>query len=135
MDNRKVINIEGRLLKPMKEDLEKSLDRMIKSTLMADRDTEVSLKIAISTYREYKSSGETYTVPLIQYKISEKIKEPKADYKGQLGSHLSIELDEEDNIIIKNVEKQLSLFEEDADEEQNEEIEEDADEDNGLWRK
>ena len=127
MENKKVITLDNKLLKPMKQSLEHSIDLMIKNALIINRDTEVSVKVLISTSEEINADGECYTSPRIQYKVTEKIKEPKADYKGNLDPNFMISLDEENNIVIKSTDEQQSLFEEDMDEEE--------DEEDDTWRK
>lgn len=131
MDNKKIITLDNKLLKPMKQTLEHSIDLMIKNALINNRDTEVNVKVLISTSEEVNADGEVYTSPRIQYKVIEKIKEPKADYKGYLDSNFAISLDDDNNIIVKNVDEQQSLFEGDSEEDE----EEDEDDDNGLWRR
>ena len=127
MDTKKIISLDNKLLRPMKGSLEHSIDLMIKNALINNRDTEVNVKVLISTSEEVNADGEVYTSPRIQYKVTEKIKEPKADYKGHLDPNFAISLDDENNIVVKNIDEQQTLFEEDEDTEE--------DEDDDLWRK
>ena len=130
MDNKKIITLDNKLLKPMKQAFEHSIDLMIKNALINNRDTEVNVKVLISTSEEVNADGEVYTSPRIQYKVVEKIKEPKADYKGYLDCNFAISLDDENNIVVRNVDEQQTLFNENDEDEDTEE-----DEDEDLWRK
>lgn len=111
-DNKKIIALDSKLLGPMKNNLEYSLNLMIQSALMLHRNTEVNVKVSISVEEEVDANGKIYMAPEIQYKVTEKIKEPKGEYKGICGHNLAIVLDDEDNILVKDINEQQSLFEE-----------------------
>ncbi len=108
--DKKSLDLDNKLLKPMKDNLIFSLRKMIATSLTADKDTEVSLKISISMTELVDQDGVIFYEPEIAYKLTEKIKEPKADIKGTLGRNMAIELDEDNNLIVKSTDRQESIF-------------------------
>lgn len=77
------LSLDNKLLKPMKEKLEKSI-------------------------KDDKDFNE-YLEPNYDYQITEKIKEAKGTYKSCLGFNYSVEIDGDD-VLVKNVNEQQSLF-------------------------
>lgn len=47
---------------------------------------------------------------MYDFQISEKIKEAKGSYKSSVGFDYAVEIDEENNIVVKNMNEQQSLF-------------------------
>ena len=47
---------------------------------------------------------------MYEYQLSEKIKEEKGSYKCSVGFNYSVKIDDEYNIVVKNVNEQQSLF-------------------------
>ena len=112
MENKKEeLSLESGLLKPMKENLEKAIKTLTTVTLNTHKETEIALKINISIDKKFKE-GKEWVEPNFEYIIKEKIKEAKVDFKQNLGIDYSIEIDEENNILIEKISKQESLFDE-----------------------
>lgn len=105
------LDFDSALLKPMKENLEQSINILMKNALLTKKDSEISLKINISVNTR-ANKEKMWLEPKIEYTLNEKIKEAKASYKDDLGYNYSIELDEENNIKVQNINEQESLFDE-----------------------
>ena len=125
------LNLDNELLKPIKDDLEKAIDTLTKNAILTGTEAEINLKINI---RNLKNTIEiTYRIeeikqPVYEYQISDRIKETKSSRKSSVGAEYSIELDEEGNVMVKKVNNQTSLFDEeepDGNYEEDEENEED----------
>lgn len=107
------LNLDNELLKPMKERLEHSIDVLTKNAILTRKESEITLKINIGVNekdREFNDEIEEYLQPMYDFQISEKIKEAKGSYKSSLGFDYAVEIDEENNIVVKNMNEQQSLF-------------------------
>lgn len=98
------LSLDNKLLKPMKEKLEKSIDILTKNAILTGKEAEITLKIGVDD----KDFNE-YLEPNYDYQITEKIKEAKGTYKSCLGFNYSVEIDGDD-VLVKNVNEQQSLF-------------------------
>ena len=125
------LNLDNELLKPIKDDLEKAIDTLTKNAILTGKEAEINLKLNISTLKntiETTDGIEEITQPVYEYQISDRIKETKSSRKRSVGAEYSIELDEEGNVMVKKVNNQTSLFDEeepDGNYEEDEENEED----------
>lgn len=107
------LNLDNELLKPMKERLEKSIDVLTKNAILTGKEAEITLKINVGVTkqdREFNDEIQEYLQPNYEYQLSEKIKEAKGSYKSSLGFNYSVEIDDENEIVVKNVNEQQSLF-------------------------
>lgn len=107
------LNLDSELLKPMKEKLENSIDTLTKNAILTKKDAEITLKINVSVtkkYREFNDETEEYLQPIYDFQISEKIKEAKGTYKGVVGFNYAVTIDDENNVVVQDVNKQQSLF-------------------------
>lgn len=107
------LNLDSELLKPMKEKLEHLIDVLTKNAILTKKDAEITLKINVSVTekdREFNDEIEEYLQPVYDFQISEKIKETKGSYKGVVGFNYAVEIDNQDNVIVRNINEQQSLF-------------------------
>lgn len=107
------LNLDNELLKSIKERLEKTIDILTKNAILTGKEAEITLKINIGVSkkdREFNDEIEEYLQPMYEYQLSEKIKEEKGSYKSSVGFNYSVEIDDENNIVVKNVNEQQSLF-------------------------
>lgn len=113
VDNEEKAKDIEKLLKPIKERLEKTIDILTKNAILTGKEAEITLKINIGVSkkdREFNDEIEEYLQPMYEYQLSEKIKEEKGSYKSSVGFNYSVEIDDENNIVVKNVNEQQSLF-------------------------
>lgn len=107
------LNLDNELLKPMKNRLENSIDILTKNAILTGKEAEITLKINIGVTkkdREFNDEIQEYLQPNYEYQLSEKIKEAKGTYKNSLGFNYSVEIDDDNEILVKNVNEQQSLF-------------------------
>ncbi len=103
------LNFDSELLKPIKDNLEHSINILTKNALFTEKEAEITLKINIGiTSRSDKEKH--WLEPKFEYSVNEKIKEAKSSFKDDLGYNYSIELDKDNNIIVKNIYEQEKLF-------------------------
>lgn len=125
-EERPNINLDSELLQPMKKELEKTIDRMLKVVANLDKEAEISLKIELS---KEKNSTLTKSIlnprysPVVKYTIKEKVKEYKYKNENTLGFEFEISSSEE-GFIVEKVVKQENLFDEEEEEEEEEDEEE-----------
>ena len=115
------LNLDSSLLVPIKASLEIAIDRVIPDVLKKHKEAEINLKINISENlrHEFEKGIVTkeWVEPLVEFKLTEKLKENKNTREGTLGNNYEITLDEDDcKAYISKVNEQTSLFEEDKDE-------------------
>ena len=107
------LNLNNELLTPIRDRLEKSIDILTKNAILTGKEAEITLKINIGITkedREFNDEIEEYLQPIYEYQLSEKIKEAKGTYKNTLGRNYSVEIDKENNVVVKNMNEQQSLF-------------------------
>lgn len=114
------LNLDSSLLVPIKASLEIAIDRIMPDVLKKHKEAEINLKINISESlkHEYEQGIVTkeWIEPLVEFKLTEKLKENKNTREGTLGTNYEITLDEDDcKAYISKVNEQQSLFEEDTD--------------------
>lgn len=115
------LNLDSSLLAPIKASLEIAIDRVMPDVLKKHKEAEINLKINISeNLRHEFEKGiitKEWVEPLVEFKLTEKLKENKNIREGILGDNYEITLDEDDcKAYISKVNEQTSLFEEDKDE-------------------
>lgn len=113
------LNLDNKLLKPMKKKLEQSIDILTKNAILTGKEAEITLKINVGISKKDKKINdeiEEYLQPIYDFQISEKIKEIKDSYKSSLGFNYSVEINEDNEIVVKNVDEQQSFFKEDDEE-------------------
>lgn len=107
------LNLDNELLKSMKKRLEQSIDILTKNSILTGKESEITLKINIGVNkkdREFNDEIEEYLQPMYDFQLSEKIKEAKGSYKSSLGFDYAVEIDDENNVVVKNMNEQQSLF-------------------------
>lgn len=105
------LSLESKLLKPLKDNLEQSINIFTKNAILTKKEAEITLKINIGVTRRSDKEKE-WLEPKYEYTFSEKIKEAKSNFKDDLGFNYSIELDDDNNVLVKNINEQSSLFDE-----------------------
>lgn len=103
------LSLDNKLLKPMKEKLEKSIDILTKNAILTGKEAEITLKIGVNVTKKDDKDFNEYLEPNYDYQITEKIKEAKGTSKSCLGFNYSVEIDGDD-VLVKNVNEQQSLF-------------------------
>lgn len=108
------LNLDSKLLLPIKESLEKVINRLMYSVINEDKEAEINLKISIDKTRQEKVDKnffiiDKWTEPVINYQITEKIKAYKETSKGIVGHNFKIN-QENDKFLVEEVNKQESLF-------------------------
>lgn len=109
------LNLDNKLLKPIKNKLENSINILTKNAILTGKESEITLKIGISAIKKDDKDFNEYIEPCYEYQLVEKIKESKGTYKGNLGFNYSIELDKQNNITVKQINEQQSLFDREED--------------------
>ena len=104
------LNLDSSLLKPMKDSLENKISMLTKTALLTKKESEITLKINISVNKKSNENKEIYYEPQYEFQIADKIKEEKSSYKSNLGYNYSLGVDDEDNLMIKNINEQESLL-------------------------
>lgn len=112
------LTVKSELLEPMVLNLEAVLNRLMKETILNNKETEINLKITLDYMPKSKvtDDGEKleWKEPTVDYQITEKIKEYKSTKKGVLGFDYAVRQSEDGkNIIVEKINKQLSVFDED----------------------
>ncbi len=105
------LTLDNKLLKPLKENLEQSINILTKNAILTNKEAEITLKINIGIDKRNDKEKE-WLEPNYEYQFKEKIKEAKTDFKDSLGFNYSVEIDEENNILVENINEQQNLFEE-----------------------
>lgn len=108
------LDLNSELLKPMKEQLEVILNRLMNIVVTGNRKAEIQLKINLDSSHlgDTNEDGEyiEWEEPRIDYSISEKIKETKNTNKGSVGYDYELKIDEETNdVYVEKINKQLSI--------------------------
>ena len=120
------LDLNSELLKPMKDQLEIILNRLMLIVSEENKEAEITLKIELDKSVERKiEDGEVtnrWVEPRITFQIGEKIKETKNTIKGSVGEDYELKIDETTNILyVEKINEQTSMFdsrgEEDDDEE------------------
>lgn len=106
------LDLDSKLLKPVKEKLEKSIDTLTKNAIFTGKEAEITLKITVGVNKKEDENYEEYLEPSFEYQLTEKIKEAKGSYKGHLGMNYQVEIDEKNNTTkVKEINEQTSMFE------------------------
>ena len=121
MDKEK-LNLDSKLLKPIKLSLENVINRLMYAVLNEDKEAEVNLKIQIDKEKKEKLYKEINLIdkwiePRFTYTITEKVKEHKETNKGIVGFNFIID-QEGEQFIVEEVNKQESLFDKEEQEEE-----------------
>lgn len=105
------LSLDSKLLKPIKERLENSIDTLTKNAIFTSKEAEITLKITISVNKKEDENDEEYLEPSFEYQLTEKIKEAKGSYKGHLGFNYQVGIDEKNNTTkVKEINEQISMF-------------------------
>ena len=115
-EDREELNLDSKMLLPIKTNLESVINRLMYSVINEDKEAEINLKIQIEkTTKEklYKEINfiDKWIEPRFSYSISEKIKEHKETNKGIVGFDFAIGY-ENDRFLVEEINKQESLFDE-----------------------
>ena len=110
------LDLNSETLKPMKDQLEVILNRLMNVVVTGKKEAEINLKINLdsSHFGDTTEEGEyiEQEEPRIDYQISEKIKETKNTNKGSVGFDYELKIDEKTNeVFVEKINKQLSLLE------------------------
>lgn len=108
------LNLDSKLLLPIKQSLEKVINRLMFEVINKDKEAEINLKISIDKIKQEKVDKnfliiDKWTEPIINYQITEKIKAYKETSKGNVGHNFKID-QENDKFIVEEVNKQTSFF-------------------------
>ena len=111
------LDFNSELLKPMKEQLEIVINRLMNVCATGNKEAEISLKINLDSVKqgEYDKGRliKEWTEPRLEYQVSEKIKEIKSNHKGLLGLNYELEINKEDNnVYVKKTNEQTTIWEE-----------------------
>ena len=114
----KSITLNSELLKPMREQFEIILNRLVGIVATQNKEAEITLKLNLDSTKQYEEVDEKtvkeWVEPRIDYSISEKIKETKNTNKGLVGFDYQVKVDEENNITyVEKINEQTTLFGED----------------------
>ena len=107
------LNLDNELLKPMKEKLENAINMYTKNAILTGKESEITLKISVGVTekeREFNDKIESYLQPTYEFQFTEKIKEDKNAYKGMAGFDYAVEINDENDVVVKNINEQQSLF-------------------------
>lgn len=107
------LNLDSEMLKSMKTRLEQSIDVLTKNAILTGKEAEITLKINVGVTkkdREFNDEIEEYLEPNYEYSLTEKIKEAKGSYKSLLGFNYSVEIDDNNEVVVKDMNEQQSLF-------------------------
>lgn len=107
------LSLDSEMLSKLKKKLEEVINMYTKNAIYTGKEAEITLKINVSTQkkeREFNDDIEEYLQPVYEFQFTEKIKEDKSTYKSMAGFDYAVELDKENNVVIKNVNEQQSLF-------------------------
>lgn len=123
--DREELNLDSKLLLPIKLNLENVINRLMYSVLNEDKEAEVNLKISIDKEKKEKLYKEInfidkWVEPRFSYTITEKVKEHKETNKGTLGFNFIID-QEGEQFLVEEVNKQESLFDKEDPEEKEKE--------------
>lgn len=110
------LDLNSELLKPMKDQLEIIINRLMNVCVTGNREAEIVLKINLDSTHlgETQDDGNyiEWEEPRLNYQISEKIKETKNTNKGSLGYDYELKINEDTNeVYVEKINKQLSLGE------------------------
>lgn len=109
------LDLDSELLKPIKEQLETIINRLMLTVVEENKEAEINLKIELDktierTYEKGKEINK-WVEPRISFQISEKIKESKNTIKGLAGKDYELKLDEDTNIVyVEKINEQTSIF-------------------------
>lgn len=110
------LDFNSELLKPMKEQLEIIINRLMNVCSTENKEAEISLKINLDACKrgEYDKGKliKDWMEPKLEYQISEKIKEVKNTNKGILGDDYELKINEETNeVYVQKINEQMSILE------------------------
>lgn len=91
------LTLDSELLKPLKEKLEYEINLLTKNAIVTGRDGEILLSIDISV----KPKRNKYLEPTFNSMISAKIKEEADLSTTSTGENYSVEIADDENVIIK----------------------------------
>ena len=101
MDN---LTLNGSVLAPMSTILEKSIQATMQKAVEENKTGEITLKIKLSTVKRHSDYEGDYLEPIIDYQITQAMKESKKAIKNTVGFGGKIEKDEDGNIYIRDYE-------------------------------
>lgn len=107
------LSLDNELLKPMKEKLEGAINMYTKNAILTGKESEITLKISVGVTkkeREFNDEIEEYLQPTYEFQFTEKIKEDKNAYKGMAGFDYAVEINDDNDVVVKNINEQQSLF-------------------------
>jgi hypothetical protein len=110
------LDFNSEMLQPMKEQMELILNRLIGYISVANKTAEINLKITAETINHTDTNEETFEEikwiePILDFQITEKIKESKGTVKGKVGFDYKMGVDPNSNVVyVKKVNEQISLL-------------------------
>ena len=116
------LTLKSSMLEKMSTSLEKTIQVLTKIAVETHKESEINLKINISSIKRFKD-GKEWVEPEFEYVLSNKIKENKVSHKDTLRFNYSVEIDEDGNVLVENINKQENLFDEEEEMEDGEETE------------
>ncbi len=91
------LTLKSSMLEKMSTSLEKTIQVLTKIAVETHKESEINLKINISSIKRFKD-GKEWVEPEFEYVLSNKIKENKVSHKDTLGFNYSVEIDEDGNV-------------------------------------
>lgn len=117
------LTLDCEIFKSLRDETEAAINVLTYLAGKEGKEGELTLKLKVSTTTERKfRSGEVcaeWTEPRYTWNISRKVKENKHDLKGSSQSGYMLEFDEDGKPIIKEVREQISLFNNNGDDDEN----------------
>lgn len=112
------LDFNSELLKPIKDQIEVIINRLMLTVAESNKEAEITLKIDLDKSQEYQCEyGEViseWVEPRISFSISEKLKETKNTIKGNVGKDYELKVDTSTNTLyVEKINEQTSFFEED----------------------
>lgn len=113
MDHKQELNFDSELLKPIKELIEETIDRLLEKVFYKDKKAEIVVKIGLDKEKKVdiiNNRCEEWLEPRITCKITEKVKEYKETNEYTLG--FNYELKDDDGVfVVEKINQQISLLE------------------------
>ena len=101
------LTLDNKLLKDMKEDLEKKIDHAFKTAIKEQKKTKVNLRMTIEMNKN--TAGDS--IPKIEYETGFSVKENSFKSKKTIGENYTSAMDNEGNLIIEEDNQQLEIEE------------------------
>lgn len=117
------LDLNSELLRPIKDQLEVILNRLMLIVSEENKEAEITLKIeldkSVERKIEYGEVVSKWIEPRITFQVSEKVKETKNTIKGIVGENYELKVDENTNILyVDKINEQTSMFDKNNEEDE-----------------